>query len=111
MKTLAICLFALFIGACSTTAPAESPKPKPKSKSYTAATLPDGRIEITVSGKAGLPSGSEVVVINLREKLEAAAAQECPGGYNLEADNSSSFGVAPNGQGFFAKQKGVVQCK
>ena len=109
MKTLAICLLAFFIGACSTTAPAASPKPKPKS--YTVKALPDGRIEITVSGKAGLPSGSEVVVINLREKLEAAATQECPGGYDLEADKSSSFGAAPNGHGFVARQRGVVHCK
>lgn len=109
MKIRAICLLAFFIGACSMTVSAASPKSKPKS--YTATTLPDGRIEITVSSKAGLPSGSEVLVINLREKLEAAAAQQCPGGYDLETDNSSRIGAAPNGQGLVARQKGVVQCK
>lgn len=111
MKTYSIGLLALLLGACATTTPAASPKPKPKPKNYTTTTLPDGRIEIIVSGKASLPSGSEVVVVNLREKLEAAAAQECPGGYDLEADKSTSLAPTPNGRGFLTRQKGIVKCK
>lgn len=109
MKTVATCFLTILVGVLPVSLFAAPPKPKPKG--YTATSLQDGRIEIVVSGKSGLPSGSEIVVINLREKLESAAAQECPDGYDLEADRSSSVGVAPNGQGFVARQKGVVRCK
>ena len=111
MKVLAICLLTTFVAVFPAVAPAASPKPKPKPKDYTVTALPDGRIEITVSGKAGLPSGSQVVVVNLREKLEAAAAQECPGGYDLETDNATSLAQNPNGRGFTTRQKGVVTCR
>lgn len=82
-----------------------------KKKDYAATTLPDGSIEIVVSGKTGLPSGTQVKVIDLRKKLEDAAVRECPDGHELTIDGAVSFGVLPNGGGFISKQRGVVRCK
>ena len=85
--------------------------PRDRPKRYKVEPRADGRLEITVTGKAALPDGSQIAVIDLREKLKAAAARECPDGYDLETDNASSIGIAPNGQGLIATQKGLVRCK
>ena len=109
MKTttsVPVALLGIVLGLSTATASArDTPKP------YKVVSLPDGRLEITVNGKAGFPDGSQVKTINLREKLEAAASRECPYGYDLESDNASRIGLAPNGQGFIATQKGLVRCK
>lgn len=80
-------------------------------KRYRVATLPDGRLEITVTGKMAFPDGGQVRKIDLREKLDAAAARECPRGYDMETEGAARLGVAPGGQGLMASLKGVIRCK
>lgn len=99
MKIIAIVSVLSMLGSCATVgAPSSQPRAPEQSstKGYSATTLPDGGIEIVVTDRAGFPTGSQVAVINLKEKLEAAAAKECPNGYHL-TDISSGIDVAPNG--------------
>jgi len=61
---------ATLLAACTTTPAPTISQPMAQAKNYLATTLPDGSIEIIVTGKAGLPTGSQVAVIDLRDKLE-----------------------------------------
>lgn len=109
MKTtisVAAVLLGLLLGLSTAAA---SPRDKPRR--YKVVPLPDGRLEITVTGRKGFPEGAQVETIDLREKLDAAAARECPHGYDIDTDNASSIGIAPDGQGLVATRKGMVRCR
>ena len=93
----------MLLAACSAT--------RSEAKDYVATKLPDGTIEIIVSGKTGIPTGGKVGVIDLPSKLKAAAAAECASEFDVTTNGTASLEILPNGKGFGSKLRGIVRCR
>ncbi|MBB1059900.1 hypothetical protein [Marilutibacter spongiae] len=76
---------------------------------YTAKALPDGSIQLRVTGSTDAPTDARPASIELGSMLEAAAAKECPGGYDLTQDPKPSVKVE-SGK-LIATLGGVARCK
>ena len=109
-KAFCILLFSTLwlVGCASSSGQRQRENPRPAFvESVTA--LPDGSMEIVVSARVVLPTGTEVKSVNLRERLEQAAQVECHGA--AEVTPSSSIGLVPLKQGGLKSTlKGLVRC-
>ena len=78
--------------------------------SHEARRLPDGRIDITVTGRSErLSSSSGSVSLELTDILKKAAATECGGEFELEQDRQPTAKVV--GGRLVATLHGVATCK
>ncbi len=97
-----------FILLVSATGAGASPRQAAESD-YTATPLPDGSIELRVTGSTDAPTDASPASIALGTLLEAAAARECPTGYDLEQDPKPTVKVE-SGK-LIASLRGVARCK
>ncbi len=104
MKAIALGFFLLAATAAAPASPGTGPEGK-----YTARTLPDGSIALRVTGSADAPTETRPASLELGPMLEAAAAKECPGGYDLTQDPKPSVKVE-SGK-LIATLGGVARCK
>ena len=76
---------------------------------YTANRLPDGSVELVVTGTTAAPTRSRNATLELGTMLQDAAAKECPTGYDLSQDPTPS--VRNSSGRLVATLRGVARCK
>ena len=107
MKAFGFSLLASLLVACTTTGtPSNAP---PTSSDYTANRQADGSIVIVVTGTTAMPTPSSDAKLALGPMLEAAAAEECPAGYDLAQDKLPT--VRTNSTKLIGTLRGVARCK
>lgn len=105
MKAVASSILLLAVAACATTN-------RPGSgvtSNYTANRLPDGSVELLVTGTTPAPTPSNDARLELGTMLKQAAAKECPSGYDLSQDPVPS--VRTEAGKLIATLRGVARCK
>jgi hypothetical protein len=72
--------------------------------------LPDGSMKVVVTSWLVRPDGSHRPSVNMRAKLEEAAAYACKGGtYDLQGDVDTGL-IHPKRGGLKASMSGVIRC-
>ncbi|GAB3338289.1 hypothetical protein [Marilutibacter aestuarii] len=104
MNATALGWLLLAATATATASPGSSPEGK-----YIAKALPDGSIELRVTGSTDAPTDASPASLKLGPMLEAAAAKECPTGYDLTRDPTPSVRVE-SGK-LIASLGGIARCK
>ena len=105
MKAFASSALMLALAACATT----SQPSIDTTSDYTANRLPDGSVELIVTGTTAAPTRSRNATLELGAMLEEAAAKECPAGYDLSQDPTPS--VREGSGKLVATLRGVARCK
>ncbi len=105
MKAVATFAFVLLLSSCATTTSQESGA----ASDYTAKLLPDGSVELLVTGTTAAPTSSSGASLELGTMLERAAAKECPSGYNLSPDPTPN--VRTEAGRLIATLRGIAKCK
>ena len=104
MKAVVFPAIVLVLAACTTTTPSSR-----DSSDYSANRLPDGSIELVVTGTTSAPTHSTGASLELGTMLEDAAAKECPSGYDLSQDAAPS--VRTEAGMLIATLRGVARCE
>ena len=108
MKAYGFALVASLLVACTTAGTPGSDAPQ-TSSDYTADRQPDGSIEIVVTGATAAPTSSSEAKLELGPMLEAAAAKECPTGFDLTQDETPI--VRTDSNMLIGTLRGVARCK
>ena len=108
MKAYGFSLAAFLLVACTTTGTPSSGAP-PTSSDYAAKRQTDGSIEIVVTGIADMPKSSSEARLELGPMLDAAAAKECPAGFELIQDKVPT--VRTDSGKLVGILRGVARCK
>jgi hypothetical protein len=106
MKAIALPLVVVALASCATTA---SGPATPDTSNYTAKLQADGTIELVVTGITAEPTATGEAKLELGPMLEAAAAKECPPGYDLIQDPVPT--VRTEAGRLIATLRGVARCK
>lgn len=110
MNAVAMVVLLVLLPSGVTAAAGETPGQTPDYvRDYSARRHPDGSVALVVTGTAAVPDVGAEVNLQLAPMLEAAAARECPSGYDLTADAAP---VVRTERGrLVATLGGVAQCK
>src|SRR5687768_13536995 len=106
MKAVVLPIIVLTLAACATITSSPSSR---NTNDYTANRLPDGSIELAVTGTTAAPTPSNDASLELGTMLEEAASKECPSGYDLSQDPAPS--VRTESGKLIATLRGVARCK
>ncbi len=109
MKSAILALLLLLVAGCASETQSVKSRQASVSSDYSARPLADGSIDITVHARADL-SGNDKVDFPLGDMLKAAAAKECPNGYDLTPDKLPTTHVRGSGV-MVAELHGVARCK
>lgn len=108
MNACGFTLVASLLVACTTAGTSSSDVPQ-TSSDYTANRQTDGSIEIVVTGATAAPTSSSEAKLELGPMLEAAAAKECPTGFDLTQDKAPT--VRTDSSMLIGTLRGVARCK
>lgn len=108
MKAYGFALVASLLVACTTAGTPGSDGPQ-TSSDHTANRQTDGSIEIVVTGTTAAPTSSSEAKLELGPMLEAAAAKECPTGFDLTQDKTPT--VRTDSNRLIGTLRGVARCK
>ena len=106
MKAFAISLAVIALAGCATTANGPAPR---ATSDYTAQRQTDGSVVLAVTGTTAEPTPTREAKLELGPVLEAAAAKECPSGYELTQDPVPA--VRREAGRLIATLRAVVRCK
>lgn len=79
-------------------------------KGVQATRLDDGAYTVVAKASASPPVGDDVVRLDARGLLEAAATSLCPDGHDLEIDDGPRLSIGPSGR-FTTTMRGTVRCR
>jgi hypothetical protein len=79
-------------------------------KGVKATRLDDGAYTVVAKASASPPVGDEVLRLDARGLLEAAATRLCPDGHDLEIDDGPRLSIDPSGR-FTTTMRGTVRCR
>lgn len=106
MKAIALFLVVAALASCATTSDVPA---APATSDYTAKRQSDGSIKLVVTGTTAEPTATSEARLELGSMLEAAAAKECPSGYDLTQDATPAVRVEAGR--LIATLGGVARCK
>lgn len=103
-------ILAMTIAACGSTSQRQAPAPERPYFVKSVTPLADGTLEILATWRVVLPSGEQVKRVDMRERLQQAAAAECaPRPFALLSTSAAGL-EAPKQGGLKVSYKGIVRC-
>ena len=107
LPCLFVCVSLIVPGAFASVATAAEKPRLPKG--VVAVRRDDGGYDVTAKLAAAPPGDGQVVRLDGRGQLEAAAMRLCPHGHALETDNAAGLSIDAAGR-FVTVARGIVRC-